>query len=59
MVFKTIIHRNVRLSESPSYGETIIIHDAASKGAINYLNLANEIISKHNITINEETSINE
>ncbi|MDA0889934.1 MAG: AAA family ATPase, partial [Bacteroidetes bacterium] len=43
MVFKTIIHRNVRLGESPSFGETIVIHDATSKGAINYLNLANEL----------------
>jgi chromosome partitioning protein len=46
MVFKTIIHRNVRLGESPSYGETIVIHDAASKGAINYLNLASELLKK-------------
>ena len=46
MVFKTIIHRNVRLGESPSYGETIIIHDATSKGAINYLNLASELLKK-------------
>ena len=46
MVFKTIIHRNVRLGESPSFGETIIIHDATSKGAINYLNLANELLQK-------------
>jgi len=46
MVFKTIIHRNVRLGESPSYGETIIIHDATSKGAINYLNLASELLRK-------------
>jgi len=46
MVFKTIIHRNVRLGESPSYGETIVIHDASSKGAINYLNLANELLEK-------------
>ena len=46
MVFKTIIHRNVRLSESPSFGETIVMHDASSKGAINYLNLANELINK-------------
>ena len=46
MVFKTIIHRNVRLSESPSYGETIVIHDASSKGAINYLNLASELLKK-------------
>ena len=54
MVFKTIIHRNVRLGESPSFGETIIVHDASSKGAINYLNLANEIITKNEIKIEEE-----
>ena len=46
MVFKTIIHRNVRLGESPSYGETIVIHDASSKGAINYLNFASELLKK-------------
>ena len=46
MVFKTIIHRNVRLGEAPSFGETIVIHDATSKGAINYLNLANELLQK-------------
>jgi chromosome partitioning protein len=50
MVFKTIIHRNVRLGESPSFGETIVIHDVASKGAINYLNLANELLQKLTIT---------
>ncbi|HET8854556.1 MAG TPA: AAA family ATPase [Salinimicrobium sp.] len=47
MVFKTIIQRNVRLSEAPSYGESIIKYDAASKGANNYLNLAHEIIEKN------------
>ena len=46
MVFKTIIHRNVRLGESPSFGETIVIHDVSSKGAINYINLANELLQK-------------
>jgi len=46
LVFDTIIHRNVTLGESPSYGETIIVHDATSKGAINYLNLASEILEK-------------
>jgi chromosome partitioning protein len=51
MVFKTIIHRNVRLGESPSFGETIIIHDATSKGAIKYLNLANELLQKTTVTI--------
>jgi chromosome partitioning protein len=48
MVFDTIIQRNVRLSEAPSFGETIIMHDASSKGAINYLNLAKEILEKNN-----------
>jgi chromosome partitioning protein len=47
MVFKTIIQRNVRLSEAPSYGESIITYDADSKGANNYLSLAEEIISKN------------
>ena len=49
MVFNTIIQRNVRLSEAPSFGQTIIMHDANSKGAINYLNLAKELLEK-NIT---------
>ncbi len=47
MVFETIIQRNVRLSEAPSYGESIIKYDANSKGAINYLNLANELLEKN------------
>ncbi|WP_223551702.1 ParA family protein [Aestuariivivens sp. NBU2969] len=47
MVFKTIIQRNVRLSEAPSYGESIINYDASSKGATNYLSLAKEIINKN------------
>lgn len=47
MVFKTIIQRNVRLSEAPSYGESIITYDAGSKGANNYLSLAEELINKN------------
>ena len=47
MVFETIIRRNVRLSEAPSYGESIIAYDATSKGAVNYLNLAQELIKKN------------
>ena len=46
MVFKTIIQRNVKLGEAPSYGESIIYYDVNSKGATNYLSLAKEIISK-------------
>ncbi|MGB0980949.1 MAG: ParA family protein [Winogradskyella sp.] len=47
MVFSTIIQRNVRLSEAPSYGESIISYDVNSKGATNYLSLAKEIINKN------------
>lgn len=47
MVFKTIIQRNVRLSEAPSYGESIINYDAGSRGAENYLSLAEEIIKRN------------
>jgi chromosome partitioning protein len=50
LVFDTIIHRNTRLGEAPSHGETVIMHDASSKGAINYLNLAREILQKNNLT---------
>ncbi|MBV1922438.1 MAG: AAA family ATPase [Flavobacteriaceae bacterium] len=47
MVFKTIIQRNVRLGEAPSFGESIISYDADSKGANNYLSLAQELIEKN------------
>ncbi len=47
MVFKTIIQRNIRLGEAPSFGESIIAYDATSKGAINYINLAHEILKNN------------
>lgn len=47
MVFDTIIQRNVRLGEAPSYGESIIKYDASSKGAVNYLNMADELLKKN------------
>jgi chromosome partitioning protein len=47
MVFESVIQRNVRLSEAPSYGENIIKYDATSRGANNYLSLAEEIIQKN------------
>lgn len=49
MVFDTIIPRNVKLSESPSFGVPAILHDADSKGAISYLNLAREIAEKNGV----------
>lgn len=50
MVFDTIIHRNTNLGEAPSYGQSIIMHDADSTGAINYLNLAREILQRNDMT---------
>lgn len=56
MVFDTIINTNTRLSEAPSFGQTIIMHDAASTGAINHLNLAREILNRNNTeTANTES----
>lgn len=50
MVFSSIIHRNTRLSEAPSFGKPVILYDAESKGSVNYLNLAREILQKNNLT---------
>lgn len=49
-VFKTIIHRNVRISEAPSYGKPILFYDAVSSGAKNYMDLASEIIGRNSLT---------
>lgn len=59
MVFNTVIHRNTKLGEAPSYGKTIIMYDAAGKGSVNYLNLAREILQKNGLTkiSNEERFI--
>lgn len=59
MVFSSIIHRNTKLSEAPSFGKPAILYDADSKGAVNYLNLAKEILQKNNMTkiANEEKEI--
>lgn len=53
MVFNTIIQRNTRLSEAPSFGVSVIMHDATCKGAINYLNLAREIVRKNGLVKDE------
>lgn len=60
LVFETVIYRNIKLSEAPSYGETIIMYDIDSKGAQNYLNLARELLQKNDLTqiSNAEKTIN-
>lgn len=60
LVFDTVIHRNTKLGEAPSHGETIIMHDSASKGSVNYLNLTREILQKNDSTTisNDDKQIN-
>lgn len=59
LVFDTVIHRNSKIAESPSYGETIVMYDASSKGSINYLNFVREVLQRNNLTKidNNEKSI--
>ncbi|MDX1909186.1 MAG: AAA family ATPase [Bacteroidia bacterium] len=51
LVFETVIHRNTRLSEAPSFGKPVLAFDARSNGAVNYLNLAKEILQKNNLPV--------
>lgn len=53
MVFKTLITRNIKLSEAPSHGKAVVMYDATSKGAQNYLNLAKELLEKNSIVVKE------
>lgn len=48
LVFDTIVHRNTRLGEAPSFGKPVIMYDAESKGSVNYLNLAREVVHRQN-----------
>lgn len=50
MVFETIIQRNIKLSEAPSYGKPVILYDAASTGSLNHMNLARELLQRNNMT---------
>ncbi len=50
MVFETVIQRNVKLSEAPSYGKPVVLYDASSRGAINHMNLAREILQRNGMT---------
>jgi chromosome partitioning protein len=50
MVFDTIIQRNIKISEAPSFGKPVIMYDADSKGSLNYLNLAREVLQRNGDT---------
>ncbi|MCK9481668.1 MAG: AAA family ATPase [Bacteroidia bacterium] len=56
-VFDTIIHRNTKLGEAPSFGLPVLEHDATSKGAVNYLNLAREVMQKNGMTQFKDATI--
>lgn len=51
MVFDTVIARNVRLSEAPSYGKPVMVYDPESKGAVNYQDLAKELVAKQKVKL--------
>jgi chromosome partitioning protein len=53
-VYDTVIPRNVRLAEAPSYGKPIVLYDPSSKGAHGYLNLASEILDRHVTVVNDD-----
>jgi chromosome partitioning protein len=57
LVFETIIYRNTRLSEAPSFGQPVLAFDARSKGAVNYMNLAKEILQKNGLALTKEESL--
>jgi chromosome partitioning protein len=58
MVFDTVIQRNIKLGEAPSYGKPVILYDASSKGAINHMNLAREILQRNKMTqLGKESNI--
>jgi chromosome partitioning protein len=56
MVFNTLIHRNTKLAEAPSFGKTIIMHDAIGKGSTSYLNLARELLQRNGLTKNSDSN---
>jgi chromosome partitioning protein len=59
LVFDTIIHRNVRLSEAPGFGVPVLLHEADGKGALNYLHLAREILMNNGFDVSKiETETN-
>ena len=58
-VFSTIIHRNSKVGEAPSLGQPVIIYDVTSKGATNFLNLANEFLQQNTDSIFENKTMDE
>lgn len=57
LAFHTVVHRNIKLSEAPSFQQPVLAFDAKSVGAINYLNLAKEILAKNNLANSKELAV--
>ncbi|MEZ4850101.1 MAG: AAA family ATPase [Bacteroidia bacterium] len=57
LVFETVVHRNTRLSEAPSFGMPVLAFDAKSKGAVNYMNLAKEILKKNEMPLTKAKAV--
>lgn len=57
LVFETIVHRNITLSEAPSYGQPVLAFDAKSKGAVNYINLAKELLQKNQMPLTKKHAV--
>jgi len=51
LTFETLIPRNIRLSEAPSFGKPVIAHDAESKGALSYMSLAQEVLERNGVVV--------
>jgi chromosome partitioning protein len=58
-VFRTIVQRNVRLSEAPSFGKPVLLYDATSTGARNYIGLAKEILQNNQARLESEQRVSE
>ena len=55
-VFDTVIPRNIRIAEAPSFGKPVLLHDAASKGALAHLQFARELLARNGIQVEEAES---
>jgi chromosome partitioning protein len=56
LAFDTIVQRNIRLSEAPSYGKSVLLYDASSAGSVSYLNLAREVIKRNKMSSSDKAN---
>jgi chromosome partitioning protein len=56
-VYETVIHRNSRIAEAPNVHQPVVLYDATSKGAVNFLNLATEFLKRNKDTIFQKEKV--